>query len=190
MKVPKPILNKLASIATCEGSHYAINGIYFTRKGKRCAAEVTDGRMLVRVEWNDDSKKKKDFATILSAESIKLSQNGNGLSVELRESDSAILDNQDIETVDGKFPKTKDVIPDYELDKCHVFKVDPARLAKLLDALANVVPLNDPPCVEIICPLDAKKPVRMNLQTKDSSVSVLAVLMPIRSGPQYPADGD
>ena len=191
MNVPKTILTKLVKIAAPDGSAHAMNGIHFARKGKRCSAEVTDGSMLVRVEWNSDSKKKKNFETTLSAESIKRAQNGIDQHVELRETDGAILDNldtQDIQKVDGKFRDTGAVIPDYEADKCHVLWVDPKRLATLLDVISSVVPVTSPPCVEIVCPLDTKRPLRISVRTKDAGVSVLAVLMPMRE-PEYPTEG-
>ena len=179
MKVPKQILNAMTNIALAHGAVHAMGGIHFTRQGGKCCAEVTDGRMLLRVQWQDGSKKKNDFETTISADSVKRSQNGVDLSVELCETDIAIVDNQAIETVNGNFRKLDDVIPNYDHEECHVFKVDPIRLIKILKAAVSVVPLGDPQSVTIVCPLDDKKPIRFDLKGKYDGVSVVAVLMPI-----------
>lgn len=87
MIVTKNVL-AVADVVASENTRYAINGARFRRVGDVCQADATDGRMLLRVQWCDDSDRKETptpeslefsdvttgvdgFETIVSADHIK-----------------------------------------------------------------------------------------------------------------------
>lgn len=169
MKIPKSILVNLASLAVKKHGMYNLNGVHFYKRGKTLSAEATNGAVLVRVEWPDETKRKKDLETFFSTESIKAVPAGGGPLVDLRE----------LEKVSGIYPLTADIICDHDTRPCTVVRFDPVLLAKLLKAVTSVVPLAKPPCVECIFPLDPKRAVQMSVVAKDRSVSVVGVIMPM-----------
>lgn len=184
MRIPKPILEKLAKIAALQETEFAINGIHFVRHGKRCVAEVTDARMLVRMTWMDDSADNGDYETIVCAGSIKRSQRGTDgkgqpLHIEINETEGTLLDSQAIETIGGRFPNIDEVIPNYTSDQCQVFKVDLRLFAKLLDSMAGIVPSGEIQRLEVSCPTDRTKPVKMKWASNDMSTSIVAVIMQV-----------
>ena len=155
MRIPKEIL-AIRTVAARESTRYAINGVRFARAGDLACAEATDGRMLLAAQWIDGSETTGKFETILGCAQLRQVKTPARIKqVELKETDvngaatiralSAVnpkfgddkIADIAVDTIDGHFPKTEQVVPDYDVtDKsaCHVFAVDPTLLATLLGA--------------------------------------------------------
>ena len=202
MRIPKQIFKKMSAVAADESTRYAINGVRFARDKMLLTAEATDSRMLLRTQWLCSVDSDGDFDTILSKSALnKVRLPARVKQVELKETDvngsvtvralsnvntkfgDEDVADQDVDTIDGHFPKTDDIIPDPDLnDKtaCHVFAVDPKLFATLLDTIGRITFEPDKTAVRIVCPLDPNKPIRIDASSDD--VMATGVLMPVNLG--------
>ncbi len=206
MRIPKRIL-KIIKCAATENFRYALNSMRLSREkgGNRVTAEVSDGKRMVLVQFDDpeqksikgleDMEKRIDgFSVLLSARSIStmaslsrakgasdfvvIGESGNNGKVHIAipsEETTTIS----VSPVDGEMPPCQEVIPKHKKGESLRVGINPRLLAEMLIAMADASEGGIGMWIEIGSkPTD---PIKVETSTKESR-RVVGVLMPVNMG--------
>jgi hypothetical protein len=189
MQVSKGVLAMYA-VATEESGAYALNGVLMDRSGSTCRVRVTDGRVLIDVTWPSDDAEGNFPETILpralvehAAEhlgSVDVSRDGGAVAVRGVTDDATVM-RLGAAVIDGRFPKTDGVIPNYGPDEAVTIGVDPSRLAEIARILAELLGPHRPEYKGMLLaiPMNPRKPLVLEVKTPDGLVA-RAALMPVQ----------
>lgn len=160
----KKELFKVSECSAVENTRYAINGVRIERRGEKCRAMATDGRIAIITEFAEpkggdarptdiDTSPVADFGAIVPTDSwdsvrkqlpnrkdsmAVFQEPGSNGSVEVEPKQGASME---VHTIEGIFPSIESVIPDYapKIDSVQV-KLSPSLLIRLLDAMRSCTP--------------------------------------------------
>lgn len=208
MLIPKRVF-KISALAARDTSRHPINGVFVAREaGGKCLAVATDGRRLIRVRWNDKHLRPKFPAVGLgSVESVKdfsaivatKQWDDAGKAIPKRANkpilEHCLLDETGIngkvtmgslngDTVEGKFPGYKNVIPNYTIGKDAVeIDVNPKLMAEILKVVETVATDDKSRSIRLVVPTDPSRPIVIKGHTADG-IEATAILMPITLSPK------
>ncbi|QDU56720.1 hypothetical protein [Aeoliella mucimassa] len=226
MIIPAKTLSTLTPLCDHESTRYALSGIRLERVGDTAHAVVTDGRKLVAVEWDDVDKPESNrvdcYAATISADACKAidkaagpvskrnpslgrvaidepSTNGTLTATTFSKAGQSSIT---VETLEGRFPAWRDVIPSRDFDssltapaqklrgnakittsrEAYVaITLDPRYVVEVCAALAKIATTDDSRGVEFFVPIDGESPIVIKAETIDRPKAV-GVIMPLSRG--------
>jgi hypothetical protein len=201
MIVPKRML-ALLGCAARETARYAINGLHLESRGKKNRAVVTDGRMLIAVDWPVKPTGEKPFNVTLTGDSLRsispmLGKKGEFV---IRRGDAAhqdlsaqitMLPNKTSGTVSkckSEFPPYADIFALQTKKECVRVLINPRFLVKVLLAMMEACEIERAEGKEIGVWLDVpsnpRSPVRITYDRPDD-VAACAIIMPMAPQRDY-----
>lgn len=191
MKIPSAVL-KLVNVAARDNTRYAISGIQICKTFEGCVARVTDGRRLIELRvplgaLEDATEDAATWEALVPAHLIRaaLAWNTSTVDIDLEDGQIRFAASPGVRMtaadppVEGKFPSTEGVIPEYAEGEADTMCLNPQLLKDLVKTLESILmtwPTSEEVGVHMTIPRDRNRPIVF--RSGCEAGSMVAVMMP------------